>query len=421
MNNGQRLLVLLAMTAVALAGCASTEPDHYPPDTVANAPADVDYFYASLGAYGQWFEMPAYGWVWCPYGTPAGWRPYTVGYWTYTDYGWMWISEDPWGWAPYHYGRWTLDAFYGWIWIPGDVWAPAWVAWRYGDGWVGWAPLPPEIGWRVGVGLDVGTFDIDQGIDAHGWCFVRDRDLVTRRIRSRVLPAARNTTLMRVTKDATRYTILKDRPADRGLDPDVIQRVVGRALPRYRLIEAQTPPRGRSGTIRGDAIEVYRPVITGRTAREISKPLPPARTKVVPPDVALKRQEAERRRFDATMERERAKLEREQQQELKRLPAGTPMEELRRRQQEEMRAQQERERRERETLEHRNEQLRKVVEERRQELQKRQEQQRLERERQQVQRRQQQQQQQDQRKKDKEQEKEKRGKERGRKAPPGRD
>ena len=32
----------------------------------------------------------------------------------------------------------------GWVWVPGYTWAPAWVSWRYGDGYAGWAPLPPD-------------------------------------------------------------------------------------------------------------------------------------------------------------------------------------------------------------------------------------------------------------------------------------
>ena len=27
--------------------------------------------------------------------------------------------------------------------VPGAVFAPAWVDWRVGNGWVGWAPLAP--------------------------------------------------------------------------------------------------------------------------------------------------------------------------------------------------------------------------------------------------------------------------------------
>lgn len=32
----------------------------------------------------------------------------------------------------------------GWVWVPGVEWAPAWVSWRVGGGYIGWAPLPPH-------------------------------------------------------------------------------------------------------------------------------------------------------------------------------------------------------------------------------------------------------------------------------------
>src|SRR5712692_5145761 len=58
-------------------------------------------------------------------------------------FGDVWVPAD-WGWIAYHYGRWYRDADYGWFWIPNDVWGPAWVDWRYGDQYVGWAPEPPD-------------------------------------------------------------------------------------------------------------------------------------------------------------------------------------------------------------------------------------------------------------------------------------
>jgi hypothetical protein len=78
------------------------------------------------------------------------WRPYTVGRWVNSNYGWTWVSYEPFGWATYHYGRWAFDRQIGWIWVPGTVWGPAWVAWQQGSGYIGWAPLPPQVGFQVG-------------------------------------------------------------------------------------------------------------------------------------------------------------------------------------------------------------------------------------------------------------------------------
>jgi uncharacterized protein DUF6600 len=109
--------------------------------------AEVSYqtFYDELSPYGQWVNDAQYGNVWVP-NEDGDFRPYgSRGHWVMTDYGNTWVSDDPWGWACYHYGRWTYDSYYGWVWIPGYEWAPAWVSWRYGGGYCGWAPLGPGV------------------------------------------------------------------------------------------------------------------------------------------------------------------------------------------------------------------------------------------------------------------------------------
>jgi hypothetical protein len=107
--------------------------------------ANISYndFYENLAPYGQWIEDPQYGYVWSP-NEDGSFRPYySNGHWVMTDYGNTWVSDYPWGWACFHYGRWTYDPYYGWLWIPGSNWGPAWVSWRYGEGYYGWAPLGP--------------------------------------------------------------------------------------------------------------------------------------------------------------------------------------------------------------------------------------------------------------------------------------
>ena len=81
------------------------------------------------------------GWCWYPANVSADWRPYSNGYWLWSDGGWTWVSEEPWAWASYHYGRWVWHDYHGWLWVPGIEWAPAWVSWQQHDGYVGWAPL----------------------------------------------------------------------------------------------------------------------------------------------------------------------------------------------------------------------------------------------------------------------------------------
>ena len=109
-------------------------------------------FYDGLQPYGTWVSDPQYGNVWVP-DAEDNFRPYaTRGHWVVTDYGNVWVSDYKWGWAPFHYGRWRYDDYYGWEWIPGHEWAPAWVSWRHGGGYFGWAPLMPGISISISIG-----------------------------------------------------------------------------------------------------------------------------------------------------------------------------------------------------------------------------------------------------------------------------
>jgi hypothetical protein len=104
------------------------------------SPAD---FYQPLAARGAWIQVGTFGRCWHPAVT-AEWKPYCNGSWEWTDCGWYWVSDEPWAWACYHYGTWAFDPSYGWVWIPGVEWAPAWVNWRTGGDYIGWAPCGPS-------------------------------------------------------------------------------------------------------------------------------------------------------------------------------------------------------------------------------------------------------------------------------------
>lgn len=143
-------LFVLILTGVSLSERAVAQPGVSVP---------IETFYDELAPYGQWIQYPAYGYVWSPNAGP-NFQPYvTAGHWVMTDYGNTWVSDYPWGWAPFHYGRWIFDSAYGgWLWIPGSDWAPAWVDWRAGDGYYGWAPLGPGWGTNVPIPAPFWTF-----------------------------------------------------------------------------------------------------------------------------------------------------------------------------------------------------------------------------------------------------------------------
>ncbi len=163
-------------------------------DAASPAAAGVDFsvFFAQLEPYGEWVLRGEYGWTWRPSAAAvAGWRPYSAGHWAMADDGWTWMSDEPFGWVVYHYGRWIDDPDDGWLWLPGYQWGPAWVAWRAGDGFIGWAPLPPE--------------DFDDSVGApidqppNQFCFVQETAFLNPVIVTFILPPSRNVTLIKNT------------------------------------------------------------------------------------------------------------------------------------------------------------------------------------------------------------------------------
>ncbi len=250
------------IVVLAIAGCAvtvqtTTPAPPAPPPPPVYEPArgiDVQFFYDSLDPYGDWVRVDPYGWVWAPGAVDPFWRPYTVGRWVWTDYGWTWVSTERWGWAAYHYGRWARVPRHGWVWVPGTVWGPAWVAWRSGPGVLGWAPLPPEVGFRVGVGIDLGGYDLDVVIRQDYWCFVDEVHVFEPSVVRYAYPVGRNVTVIQYTTRTVRIDVTQDRVVNRGVDV----RGRGLAVPRYRIVDDETV-RGREPSVRGDEVHMWRP------------------------------------------------------------------------------------------------------------------------------------------------------------------
>jgi hypothetical protein len=131
----------------------------------------LETFYEELSPYGVWINDPEYGRVWRPDVDQEEFRPYyTRGHWEMTKYGNTWVSDYEWGWAPFHYGRWHHSGRRGWVWIPDVHWGPAWVSWRSGGGYYGWAPLGPGININISIGR----------IPALYWVFVPQRSIYHR-------------------------------------------------------------------------------------------------------------------------------------------------------------------------------------------------------------------------------------------------
>jgi len=269
-------IAVLALLGCGLTGCAVYVPPPPPPpdevrvDASDHGAVEIGVFYDELTPYGRWVERPGYGRVWLPAQVAAGWRPYSLGRWVQSDYGWTWVSEEPFGWATYHYGRWDEDAELGWIWVPGREWGPAWVAWQSGGGYIGWAPLPPAVGFRAGIGLDFGRVVIAP----RAYAFVEERAFLAPRVA--IVPVERNVTIIHNTTNVTNYTVINNRIVNRSIDERHVEQVTGQKVHHYQITDAPAGDRQRSGRVQGDQIGLYCPAAQNRQGRRATDAQQPA-------------------------------------------------------------------------------------------------------------------------------------------------
>ena len=216
------------------------------PDKVQAQPGyriSFQTFYDELSPYGRWTRNPQYGSVWIP-DVPAGFQPYsTQGYWEVTEYGNTWVSDYDWGWAPFHYGRWSFDDYVGWFWIPDYEWGPAWVNWRSGGGYYGWAPLGPGMNFNVSV-----------NIPSFWWVFIPQRYISSPRWYNYCAPRNRVSHYYNQTVIINNYYENNNRTYVYGPRRDEIERVTRREVP-VRTIDASPSGRGRvivAGNSRGN-------------------------------------------------------------------------------------------------------------------------------------------------------------------------
>src|SRR2546427_12757432 len=186
-----------------------------------------DFFESSLSPHGSWHVSASFGRVWQPYVEVRGWHPYEYGHWVYTDFGWTWVSDYDWGAIPFHYGTWVIEPGLGWVWVPGYVWAPAWVVYRTGPSYIGWAPVPPSFS----IGVSFSSFDYDPGY----FVFVRERDFCDHDLRRRALPVARTQVVYNNTTIINNIAIDNNVVVNRGLDVRRVERVAERRPERLRI------------------------------------------------------------------------------------------------------------------------------------------------------------------------------------------
>ncbi len=199
----------------------------------------IDFFYNNLSG-GNWIEVSDYGYGWQPdlAVNDPNWRPYADGYWAYTDDGWTWISYEDFGWAAYHYGRWARLADYGWVWFPGSDldWGPAWVSWRTGGDYVGWAPLPPRGPGVVYEGQPIGAqADIEFDIGPEYYNFVDIRFIGEPVLRDRIFAPSQNVTYINNTVNVTNISVKNNVVYNYGPDYNVLSAHSSRPIQRLSI------------------------------------------------------------------------------------------------------------------------------------------------------------------------------------------
>jgi hypothetical protein len=193
-------------------------------------------FYRKLEPYGDWMEAGEYGYVFQPQQAAQApdWRPYTNGHWIYTDVGWTWISEEKFGWATYHYGRWIRLRDIGWVWVPGEQWAPAWVSWRKGGDYVGWAPLPPEAQFDRETGIH-NWADNYYDIGPEQYSFVPTKEFGSQLSSREIVPNERNLTIINQTSNVTNIVYDNSMIVDPGPSYEDLRAQSRQPIKRYRL------------------------------------------------------------------------------------------------------------------------------------------------------------------------------------------
>jgi hypothetical protein len=292
MTNASLAARLVAPVLVAFAAILATPAPAAAQVRGASGEMTVPQFMANLANYGRWFAYADRGWAWQPSRVSPQWRPYSHGEWFSITGGLAyWHSYEPFGWAVYHYGQWLLDPRVGWVWIPGTEWRPAWVTWRSGNGFVGWAPTPP-------TGVDPCT------VEPFAWNFVSTRYLRSSSIERQVMPFARNVNLVGATSCVG------------APDPADFARLLGSSR-RVDLVRSpRASDRGAAGlvTVYAPALTGSAPPLRGRTPELPAATLPVEDVPGAPPagtdpEHPLDRHELERSRLAAEQSEDREELQ----------------------------------------------------------------------------------------------------------------
>jgi hypothetical protein len=226
-------------------------------------------FYNELSPYGRWIDYPTYGQIWIA--SQQGFEPYyNNGHWIYTNFGWTWISDYSWGWAPFHYGRWTYIPAFGWAWVPGYEWAPAWVGWCQNDGYYGWAPLSPGMGFNYSFG----------SIPLQRWRFVRHQYINSPEVYNHFINPVNNVQVYNNVSIINNTQVINNTQYLAGPLREDVVRMTKKNIETIPVTFSQTPE--KTG-IEKNVVKIYRPDIIKSPITPNNNPGATQREDMVPP------------------------------------------------------------------------------------------------------------------------------------------
>jgi len=243
-----------------------------PPETDQN----ISFFYEALYPYGNWITIDG-DWCWRPNAATISpdWAPYCRhGHWVWSDWGWCWVSDYSWGWAPFHYGRWFRHRTHGWCWMPDYEWGPAWVSWRRGGDYCGWAPLPPHTRYVNNEGFYYRdkrvNVDFEFNLTFNDYFFVPEKDFCDPHPWVYMVPTGRNRDMYRNTEHIRNsYGFEHDHIFNHGLPAEDISKITNRPVTPITIAPDNIKPGEpiHRGWIKENRLVIYKPIIAPKAPK----------------------------------------------------------------------------------------------------------------------------------------------------------
>ena len=283
-TDGRTIAFLAVPEGQGATPLAQTQPQTPQPESQSQSEGtgdDYSVFYSRLSSDGDWVEAGDYGYCFKPHVAQGDWAPYRDGHWVWTDRGWFWYSNENFGWATYHYGRWVRISGQGWCWVPGNEWAPAWVSWRQSSDYAGWAPLPPEAGFSVNVGVS-GWADNYYGIGPAAYTFINFKSWSQPSYVRYIAPPNENVQIIRQTTNITNLRVQNTVINNFGPRVETVQQYMNQKIVPTKIVFDPNRQAGYGANIRGSELQVVAPA---ERLRAVSTVQPQVKTRLARAEV----------------------------------------------------------------------------------------------------------------------------------------